>query len=88
MHGPGKHGDSNSGSSGGGDAVGMLSATHPGFSGDVLRVEISGDGAPAVGAGLLRASAGGQDVFEVKVGGLFSPPDYLFFFLFFLSSHL
>lgn len=50
-----------------GTTVGVLSATQADFSGDVLRVDASGAGSAVAGAGLLRASAGGRDVFEVKV---------------------
>lgn len=50
-----------------GAAVGVLSASNQDFSGDVLRVDASGAGAASAGAVLMRASAGGQDVFEVKV---------------------
>lgn len=49
--------------------VGVVSARHRAFSGDVLRVDAGGAEAAASGAVLLRATAGGQDVFEVKVSG-------------------
>lgn len=48
-------------------AVGAISASHQDFSGDVLRLDAGGSKAAAAGAVLLRASAAGQDVFEVKV---------------------
>lgn len=48
-------------------AVGLLSASHTEFSGDVLRVDASGSGAAGAGAVLIRASSAGQDVFEVAV---------------------
>lgn len=48
-------------------AVGVVSARHGAFSGDVLRVDAEGAEAAASGAVLLKATAGGQDVFEVKV---------------------
>lgn len=49
--------------------VGVVSARHRAFAGDVLRVDAEGTEAAASGAVLLRATAGGQDVFEVKVSG-------------------
>ncbi len=49
-------------------AVGVVSASHPDFSGDVLRVEASGTAAAASGAVLVRATSAGQDVFEIQVG--------------------
>ena len=58
-------------------AVGVLSASHTDFSGDVLRVDASGAGAARAGAVLIRASSAGQDVFEVAVSALlrrFVPP--------------
>lgn len=48
-------------------AVGVVSARHREFSGDVLRIDAEGAEAAASGAVLLKATAGGQDVFEVKV---------------------
>eukprot|EP00903_Cladosiphon_okamuranus_P017553 g16167.t1 len=50
-------------------AVGVVSARHPSFSGDVLRVDAEGAEAAASGAVLLKATAGGQDVFQVKATG-------------------
>lgn len=48
-------------------AVAVVSASHRDFSGDVLLVDAGGDGAATSGAVLLRATAAGKDVFEVKV---------------------
>lgn len=53
-------------------AVGLMSASHPHFSGDVLRVDAGGAGAVEAGAVLIRATAGGEDVFELKVHTVFS----------------
>ncbi|CAM9302579.1 unnamed protein product [Ectocarpus fasciculatus] len=50
-------------------AVGAISASNQEFSGDVLRLDAGGSKAAAAGAVLLRASAAGQDVFEVKATG-------------------
>lgn len=49
-------------------AVGVVSARHQQFSGDVLLIDAEGAEAATSGAVLLRATAGGQDVFEIKVG--------------------
>lgn len=46
----------------------LLSADHRNFSGDVLRIDAAGSKAVDAGAVLIRASAGGKDVFELKVG--------------------
>lgn len=48
-------------------AVGLLSASHREFAGDVLRVDAREPGAVGAGAVLIRATAGGEDVFELKV---------------------
>ena len=53
-------------------AVGVVSARHRAFSGDVLRVDAEGTEAAASGAVLLKATSAGQDVFEVKVSGSLS----------------
>lgn len=45
----------------------LLSASHDTFSGDVLRVVAGGKEAADAGAVLIRASAEGRDVFEMKV---------------------
>ncbi|CAM9167242.1 unnamed protein product [Ectocarpus sp. 12 AP-2014] len=50
-------------------AVGAISASNQDFSGDVLRLDAGGSKAAAAGAVLLRASAAGQDVFEIKATG-------------------
>lgn len=47
----------------------MLSASHREFGGDVLRIDASGARAAQSGAVLVRASAGGEDVFKIKVMG-------------------
>lgn len=48
-------------------AVGLLSASHQDFAGDVLRVDAREPGAVKNGAVLIRATVAGEDVFEVKV---------------------
>lgn len=48
-------------------AVAVVSASHRDFSGDVLLVDAGGTGTATSGAVLLRATAAGQDVFEIKV---------------------
>lgn len=45
----------------------MLSASLDGFPGDILHVDARGHQATEPGAVLIRASAGGEDVFELKV---------------------
>lgn len=57
-------------------AVGLLSASHPQFSGNVLRVDAGGAGSAEAGAVLIRATAGGEDVFELKVNAEFSSLSY------------
>lgn len=57
----------------------LLSASHEEFSGDVLRVDAGGRRAVDSGAVLIRASAGGKDVFELKVNeSSYSVLDFFF----------